>query len=284
LNTINIDSQNINTIVSSYGDDIMPITIDLALGDEVVQLSDDSGDIIEYEVLAGDNLSSIAQKFNITTDTILWANDLNSKSSIKVGQKLVILPVSGISYKVKSGDTVSGLAAKFNVPERDIVDFNKTEDNKLIIGESIVIPGAKVTIKNTNTVKNISKPNNSSSKQSVSGGSMVKPIGYGSVKTQGIHGHNGVDFGAPIGTTVYAAMDGVVTLTKGGGGWNGGYGNYIVIKHANGVQTLYAHLDSISVNKGDTVNKSDVIGRSGNSGKSTGPHLHFEVRGARNPF
>jgi murein DD-endopeptidase MepM/ murein hydrolase activator NlpD len=284
LNTINIESENIDTITPSYGADIMPITIDLALDDEVVQLSGDGGDILEYEVVSGDNLSSIAEKFNITVDTILWANDLNSKSSIKVGQKLVILPVSGISYKVKSGDTVSGLAAKFNVPERDIVGFNKTEDNKLIIGESIVIPGAKVTTKNTNTVKNVSKPNNSSSKQSAGTGSMVKPIGHGSVKTQGIHGHNGVDFGAPIGTAVYAAMDGVVTLTRGGGGWNGGYGNYIVIKHANGVQTLYAHLDSISVNKGDNVNKSQVIGRSGNSGKSTGPHLHFEVRGARNPF
>lgn len=286
LNTINLDIQNISTTTVSYGTDIVPITIDVSLGDEVIELKDDNSDIVEYEVVSGDNLSSIADKFNITVDTILWANDLNSKSSIKVGQKLVILPVSGISYKVKSGDTISGLALRFNVSERDIVDFNKTDNDKLIIGESIVIPGAKVIARavSSNNAPKTSKNTKSNTDSSSNTGSMAKPIGSGSVKTQGIHGHNGVDFGAPIGTTVYAAMSGVVTLTRSGGGWNGGYGNYIVIKHANGVQTLYAHLDSVSVNKGDNVNKSDVIGRSGNTGKSTGPHLHFEVRGARNPF
>lgn len=244
---------------------------------------DDNGDIIEYEVIPGDNVSSIANKFNVSVDTVLWANDLNSKSSIKVGQKLVILPVSGISYKVKSGDTLSGLAARFGVTERDIVGFNKTDGNKLIIGESIIIPGGKISISSpikkidTNkTAKNVSKST------TVSVGNMVRPIS--GVKTQGVHGNNGVDFGANIGTPVYAVMDGVVTLTRGGDAWNGGYGNYIVIKHNNGVQTLYAHLSSISINKGQTVEKGQSIGKSGNSGQSTGPHLHFEVRGSKNPF
>lgn len=288
LSTINLDIENIDAYTvattSTYSLDLMPITIDIALDNEVVQLNDNDSDILEYEVVSGDNLSSIAQKFNITVDTILWANDLNSKSSIKVGQKLVILPVSGLSYKVKSGDTVSGLASRFNVPERDIVDFNKTDNNKLIVGESIIIPGGKISTK-VAVITNTKNP----TKSTVAGvinttsGSMAKPIGAGSIKTQGIHGHNGVDFGAPIGTQVYASMDGVVTLTRSGG-WNGGYGNYVVIKHNNGVQTLYAHLDSVSVNKGENVSKGQSIGRSGNTGQSTGPHLHFEVRGARNPF
>lgn len=291
LSTINLDIENIDAYTvattSTYSLDLTPIKIDIALDDEVVQLNDNDSDILEYEVVSGDNLSSIAQKFNITVDTILWANDLNSKSSIKVGQKLVILPVSGLSYKVKSGDTVSGLASRFNVPERDIVDFNKTDNNKLIIGESIIIPGGKIGTKvsvdvNSNKTKNTNTTKTNST--NTTSGSMAKPIGAGSVKTQGIHGHNGVDFGAPIGTQVYAAMDGVVTLTRSGGGWNGGYGNYVVIKHKNGVQTLYAHLDSVSVNKGENVSKAQFIGRSGNTGQSTGPHLHFEVRGARNPF
>ncbi len=114
-------------------------------------------------------------------------------------------------------------------------------------------------------------------------GGMARPIA-GGIKTQGVHGNNGVDIGAPIGTSVFAALDGTVTLTRGGNAWNGGYGNYIVVKHPNGVQTLYAHLSSIGVSTGESVGKGDQIGKSGNSGQSSGPHLHFEVRGAKNPF
>lgn len=287
LNTISLENiQNINiSSSSSYGIDIVPVTVDVSSSDEIVQLVDtNDADIQEYEVLVGDTLSSIAIKFNITVDTILWANDLNSKSGIRVGQKLVILPVSGISYKVKSGDSVSGLATKFNVTERDIVDFNKTNDNKLVIGESIIIPGAK--LKTKVPVNVITNPDSAikPSTVNIKTGSMAKPIGGGAIKTQGLHGHNGIDFGAPVGTQVYSALDGVVTLVRDGDGWNGGYGNYIVIKHNNGVQTLYAHLDSISVSQGQTLSKGEVIARSGNTGQSTGPHLHFEVRGSRNPF
>ena len=278
LKTIDLESKNIESVAttSGYGTDLVPVTINLDLNDEIRELIDDDNEISEYEVVSGDTLSSIADKFKISVETILWANDLSSKSSIKIGQKLVILPVSGISYKVKKGDTVSSLAKKFNIAEKNIVDFNKTEGNMLVIGETIVIPGGKLTVSTT-------KPTPSGGKTTVTVSGMVKPI-IGGIKTQGLHGHNGIDFGAPIGSTVVAALDGVVTLTRGGDGWNGGYGNYIVIKHSNGTQTLYAHLSNISVNQGQTVNKGQMIGRSGNSGQSTGPHLHFEVRGARNPF
>jgi murein DD-endopeptidase MepM/ murein hydrolase activator NlpD len=148
----------------------------------------------------------------------------------------------------------------------------------LIIGEKIIIPGAKTTVKNTNNTKN-----NTTKKTNSSVGLLMRPVS-GGIKTQGIHGNNGVDIGIPVGTSVYAAAGGVISLVRGGDAWNGGYGNYIVVKHPNGVQTLYAHLSSISVNKGETVEKGEVIGRSGNTGRSTGPHLHFEVRGAKNPF
>ncbi len=291
LKTIDLNIQNINNSTAtplsasetgSFGDGIVPVTLDIDLNDGVVELDDsNASDITEYEVVAGDTLSTIAEKFNISVETILWANDLNSKSKITIGQKLVILPVSGLSYKVKKGDTISGLATRFNVSERDIVDFNQTENNKLIVGENIIIPGAKLINKNNNT--NTGKDTKNPGKQTVYTGNMARPIS-GGIKTQGIHGYNGVDIGAPVGTSVFAALDGIVTLVRGGSGWNGGYGNYIVIKHTNGVQTLYAHLDSISVSAGQSVNKGQFIGRSGNTGRSTGPHLHFEVRGARNPF
>jgi murein DD-endopeptidase MepM/ murein hydrolase activator NlpD len=120
------------------------------------------------------------------------------------------------------------------------------------------------------------------STKSVANGYYTNPV-PGAVKTQGIHGYNGVDLGAPIGTPVYAAADGVVIASKFGA-WYGGYGNHIIISHPNGTQTLYAHLNSVDVSYGAQVAKGTAIGTVGNTGKSTGPHLHFEVRGAKNPF
>lgn len=290
LKTIDLNIKNVDLSTSdSFGLDIIPVTIDIALNnDDVFELNgDENNDIFEYEVVSGDNISSIADKFNISADTILWANDLNRKSSIKVGQKLVILPVSGISYKVKSGDTIGGLSTRFGVTERDIIAFNKTDGDKLIIGENIIIPGGKINNQNNQSNKNtenVAKNPSKNTQKNISSGNntMVRPIN--GVKTQGIHGNNAIDFGANIGTPIYSAMSGIVTLVRGDGAWNGGYGNYIVIKHNNGVQTLYAHLNNVSVSKGQNVERGEVIAKSGNTGRSTGPHLHFEVRGAKNPF
>jgi murein DD-endopeptidase MepM/ murein hydrolase activator NlpD len=110
----------------------------------------------------------------------------------------------------------------------------------------------------------------------------MRPI-VGGVRTQGIHGYNAVDLANKIGTPVMAAADGTVTVAKMGG-WNSGYGNYVVISHANGTQTLYAHAESLNVTMGQTVSQGDVIAYIGITGKTTGPHVHFEVRGAKNPF
>ena len=102
-------------------------------------------------------------------------------------------------------------------------------------------------------------------------------------KTQGLHGYNGVDIGAPNGTPIIAAAGGSVVVSRNSG-WNGGYGNYIVIKHENGTQTLYAHMSEIVVVSGQSIVQGQVVGSVGSTGKSTGSHLHFEVRGAKNPF
>ncbi|HEX8591206.1 MAG TPA: peptidoglycan DD-metalloendopeptidase family protein [Candidatus Paceibacterota bacterium] len=101
--------------------------------------------------------------------------------------------------------------------------------------------------------------------------------------SQGIHGNNGVDLSAPAGTPIYAAAAGTVTVAKGGGGYNGGYGNYVIVSHANGTQTLYAHMSRIATS-GGKVGKGTLIGYVGNTGRSTGNHLHFEVRGGTNPM
>jgi murein DD-endopeptidase MepM/ murein hydrolase activator NlpD len=113
-------------------------------------------------------------------------------------------------------------------------------------------------------------------------GYFIHPL-PGSVRTQGIHGYNAVDFGAPVGTPILASAGGSVLVSRVGG-WNGGYGNYVVIDHPNGTQTLYAHNSKNTVWQGQTVVAGQVIGYVGNTGRSTGPHLHFEIRGAKNPF
>ena len=102
--------------------------------------------------------------------------------------------------------------------------------------------------------------------------------------TQGLHGKNGIDIGGVRGTPIHAAADGAVIVARGGGAWNGGYGNYVVISHSNGSQTLYSHLRSVIATAGQSVVSGQVIGYMGATGRATGVHLHFEIRGAENPF
>ena len=110
----------------------------------------------------------------------------------------------------------------------------------------------------------------------------MRPI-VGGRKSQGIHGYNAVDLAAPTGTPIIASASGKVIIARSSG-YNGGYGLYVVISHPNGTQTLYAHMSKVNVSVGRFVERGEIIGAVGNTGKSTGPHLHFEVRGARNPF
>jgi len=234
-------------------------------------------------------------------NTIRWANDLSAKATIKPGDTLVILPVTGIQYKVKSGDTISSIAKKFHADALEITDFNELEEGKLKSGDTIIIPDGepvvtakqepkKTQAKSTSTKKSSTTASKESADEDDDAPVKVTGSGYFShpipsaTLTQGQHGYNSVDFGAPIGTNVYAAAAGKVILIKGGNAWNGGYGNYIVIEHSNGTQTLYAHLSRIGVSIGDSVSKGEQIGDSGNTGRSTGPHLHFEVRGGTNPW
>ena len=236
-----------------------------------------SDQISVYVVREGDTLSQIAQMFNVTVNTIKWGNDLTS-NTLKAGDTLIILPISGVKYTVVKGDTIASVAKKFNGDVREITDYNDLQSGSpLAAGVVIIIPDGEVT-----------SPASSGSSSGTSSG-LKEYIGYylrpiaGGRKTQGIHGHNAVDLAAPIGTPVLASADGQVIISKMGG-WNGGYGNYIVIKHSNGTQTLYAHLSKDSVSVGDTVTQGEVIGLLGSTGESTGPHVHFEIRGARNPF
>ena len=253
--------------------------------DETVNTKTVNGEISVYTVREGDTLSQIATMFDVSAKTILWANSITSPSAIRPGDSLVILPITGVRHVVKKGDTLKSIAQKYNGDVEDIVAYNQlaaAED--ISVGDTVVIPDG--TMSAPTPAKKTASPKKTSGGSAVASGG--GSAGYthplpGSVRSQGIHGYNGVDLAAPAGTPVLAAAAGEVIVAKASG-WNGGYGTYVVIKHPNGTQTLYAHHSQNAAAVGDKVTAGEVIGYVGNTGRSTGNHLHFEVRGARNPF
>ncbi len=260
----------------------------------VVRPSNDQ--ISLYTVREGDTLSSIANLFNVTVNTIRWANDLNSGSTIKKGQVLIILPISGVKYTVKKGDTVQSIAKSYGGDVGEINSFNNLEvGQKLSVGDEVVIPdgelssGVQTSSENSSNGSKTTVTKSGKTTAGPTSGTYIDSSGYfrrpldGGVRTQGIHGHNGVDWGSPVGTPIHAAASGQVIISKNSG-WNGGYGDYVVISHPNGTQTLYAHMSKTAVSGGANVEKGEVIGYIGLTGETTGPHVHFEVRGAKNPF
>jgi LysM repeat protein len=233
-----------------------------------------------YVVREGDTLSQIAEMFGVSTNTVLWANDLKNSKDIHPGDTLVILPITGIQHVVAKGETIASIVKKYKGDMHDVLSFNNlSEGAALAVGDTVVIPDGVETV--------VTAPSGSARVVRSAGGPSIsgyflRPI-VGGVKSQGIHGYNGVDLAAPLGTNVMASAAGTVMVARASG-WNGGYGAYIVIQHGNGTQTLYAHLSDVFVSPGQSVTQGQAIGASGNSGRSTGAHLHFEVRGAANPF
>jgi murein DD-endopeptidase MepM/ murein hydrolase activator NlpD len=250
------------------------------VGADLIAISKAStGEISVYTVREGDTLSHIAEMYGVTANTILWANDLPRATSIRAGQTLVILPIAGVRHVVKKGDTINSIAKKYEGDIEEITSYNDLLDGSLEVGSTIVVPGGAI---HSAPVVKVASPVRSSGTTS-SGGSWLSHPVPGALKTQGLHGYNAVDLAGALGSTIRAAAAGEVIVSKSSG-WNGGYGQYIVIKHSNGAQTLYAHLSYNSVGVGAYVAQGEAIASMGNTGKSTGSHLHFEVRGAKNPF
>jgi LysM repeat protein len=244
-----------------------------------------TGQISKYTVRKGDSLGSIAKMYGVTTNTIIWANDITS-NSVKEGQSLIILPVSGTLHTVVKGDTLKSIANKYKADIGEISQFNGlTSDSILAAGDIVIIPDGEGTTKVSGRARTAVVKGKGTSRYLGDGGPeypgyYVRPIA-GGVKTQGLHGYNAIDIGIPVGTILHAAAAGQVIIARTSG-WNGGYGKYVVISHYNGTQTVYGHMSQVNVNEGDTVYQGQVIGLTGNTGNSTGPHLHFEVRGAYN--
>lgn len=230
--------------------------------------------IVEYLVLEGDTISEIAQKFGVTSNTLLWENNLTAYSVIRPGQKLTILPVSGLRYKVVSGDTIAKIAKKYSAEADDIIEFNKLASAEdLNIGEIILIPGGKKPQPvQSYSIRRLTAP----SAAATGSGQMIWPNTCRRITQYYSWRHHAIDIACSYGTAIKAAAAGRIIQAQGG--WNGGYGIVIIIDHGGGIQTLYAHLSKIYVRVGDYVSAGQAIGAEGSTGKSTGPHLHFEIR------
>lgn len=252
-----------------------------------------------YEVRTGDNIDNIAEMYEVTPDTILSANDHLSKGGkLKAGDFILIPPCPGVEYTVVKADTLQGIynrhkdsLTKAGVSFNDFLAYNEiTADAKIQPDEKLFLPGAQIQ-KGTSTKKSSSgiAKSTSISKSLVDvSGYFAHPLPNAKRRVRGIGGgHYGVDFAASVGTPIYAAASGTVKIARVGSmsrTSNGGYGTYVVITHPNGTQTWYAHMSKLGTSSGAQVNKGEVIGYVGSTGRSTGPHLHFEVKGAKNPF
>ena len=231
----------------------------------------------------GDTLSGIAKKFNISLNTILWANDLNQNSTIKPGQKLIILPVSGVLHYVKRGDTLSEIAQTYKAEIEEIVAFNELSgEDDIFVGDILIIPNGKMPQHTTQTSL-------VSHWVPIASSYFICPIAPPCTITQGLHWYNAVDLShGKCGEPIFAAAGGTVQRVRYG--WNRGAGNYLTILHPNGVVTMYGHLQTILVKPGQKVNQGQIIALMGGkpgtpgAGRSTGCHLHFGVYGGRNPF
>lgn len=265
------------------------VTADGALMPEIAvegisNQAQNSDQISLYVVREGDSLSQIAEMFGVSVNTIAWANNFERGATIQPGQRLIILPISGVRHTVAAGETVKSIANKYHGDAEvemiidEIIQYNGLDEAGTIAkGDVIIIPGGEeVRVTSSGSTKSASGASPSYA------GYYRRPI-EGGIKTQGVHGYNGVDLAGSYGAKIMAAAGGDVIVSQSGG-WNGGYGNYIVVKHDNGTQTLYAHLSSNLATIGQKVTQGQVIGYMGSTGKSTGTHLHFEVRGAKNPF
>ncbi len=240
-----------------------------------------AGQIFIYTVKPGDNPSQIAKSFGVSLNTLLWANNLTDPRAIRPGDKLLVLPISGVQVEVKKNDTIDSIAKKYRGNIEDILAFNGlSPDGPPLVGSTLIIPDGEFDW--TPNYLGPSRHQAEINRYPSYDGYYLRPIDGGR-KSRGIHGYNGIDLANTCGLPVLASAGGTVIIARPQG-WNGGYGRYLAITHPNGTQTLYAHLKEVSAAVGQNISQGQPIGTIGSSGNSTGCHVHFEVRGAKNPF
>ena len=239
---------------------------------EEPQTSSDSGALYyrAYSVKQGDMVGTIAAAYQVSQDAIISLNKLKNTRTLQIGQILKIPSMDGISYTVKKGDTPQALADKYKISLEKLATVNALTDNAITPASIIFLPDAKLDWATLQEINGdlFKKPLHSTYYITSRYGWRDNPFLNGSRSF-----HNGMDMAAPKGTAVYAALNGQVTAT----GYSTVYGNYVIIRHHAGYQTLYGHMNTILTSKGSFVSPSSKIGTVGNTGMSTGPHLHFTV-------
>ncbi len=223
-----------------------------------------------YKVRSGDTISGIAKKFGLRNiSTLISVNDIGNVRQLGAGQRLKIPSIDGVIYTVKAGDSINSIANKNNVNVTQLLDVNEITSETLTTGQLLFLPGVGL---DASTLKKamgdlFTMPITAKFRWSSKYGYRIDPIA--GVKSF----HTGTDLACPTGTPILASMSGKITAV----GINRVYGNYIIIDHGNGYQTLYAHMSKTIATKGQWVSQGSRIGLVGSTGYSTGPHLHFTV-------
>ncbi len=260
-------------------DGVLLASMGVTDGGTVVRRIEDTSGMSIYVVREGDTLSEIAELFDVSTNTIRWENNIGN--TIKPGQELRILPVTGVTHTIKKGDTYGKIANMYDVEIEDITIFNDLDPKELKIGEKIIVPnGVKRSVSSSSSSRSSSSKSNTTSRSSSSSkaqsGYYIRPTAGRVTSKFGPRSgryHYGIDFGGATGTPIVAAASGTVLKTSCGSG----YGKCLVIQHDNGTRTLYAHASTLYVGTGAQVKQGQKIAAVGSTGRSTGPHLHFEI-------
>jgi murein DD-endopeptidase MepM/ murein hydrolase activator NlpD len=251
-----------------------------AVADTAVPVETRSG-IITYTVQSGDTVETIAARFRLLPSTILWSNEEVEKTPdrLSIGQELNILPVDGIYHMVQADETITGIAEEFKAKPEDIIGEslnNLTASSNLLPGTRLVVPfGVKPFVPPVVTASGISAGAYSGPAVRAAGSGAFLWPASGMLTSYYGWGHGGIDVANGIGVPILAADGGYVSFA----GWDGsGYGWMVILDHGNGFSSLYAHLSQYYVDPGQPVARGQVIGAMGSSGRSTGPHVHFEIR------
>lgn len=275
-NSTSIDIEKLNKIMESFAlDETKDYNPDGTLIESentqnIQQVFSQPISLKTYKVQSGDTISGITKKFGLKNiSTLIAVNDIDNVRQLAAGQKLKIPSIDGMYHNIQKGESLTSLSKKFEISIEELLDVNELDSAELQIGQKLFIPGAKLDKTSLdNAMGQLFKyPLNSKFRFSSMFGPRLDP--FSGAKSY----HTGIDMACPQGTPILASSSGTVSFV----GYSNIYGNYIIVKHSNDYQTLYAHMSKILAKKGQWVSQGTRIGLVGSTGYSTGPHLHFSV-------
>jgi murein DD-endopeptidase MepM/ murein hydrolase activator NlpD len=257
---------------------------------EAFQIQINQPRLVEYVAKASDSVQAIADTYGVKVTTITVSNGMNKDTTLTEGQKLIFPSIDGIAYKIKDGENLWDISVLYKIDFYDLLDINSLiSPDKLKLGQQIILPSVEALKTESPSKPKSTASASTSTAKTTSKTTSSAPLSRGSWPASGSvtskfgqrwgKAHKGIDIGVPTGTNVKAFKSGKVTYS----GWQGSYGYLVIISHGDGLQTYYAHNSKLLVKEGQSVDSGSVIAKSGNTGNSTGPHIHFEVRKNGNP-